>query len=144
MRIPISIVLAASFACSFAVTVSVSGGAFAQGDQTRKKDSETAAAAPAGPPTNACGCYEDSAGQCICTKKSKCGCPGACEPAGCEEKRAKELEKEARAETKRQQDEERKRNAELEKKRSEMEKKEAEKQNKGLRGLRLVEPDPNQ
>lgn len=140
MRIPISIVLAASFACSFAITVSGSGGAVAQG---KKKDAE-AAAAPAGPPTNACGCYEDSAGQCICTKKSKCGCPGACEPAGCEEKRAKELEKEAKAETKRQQDEERKRNAELDKKREEMDKKEAEKQNKGLRGLRLVEPNPNQ
>ena len=136
MRIPISIVLAASFACSFAITVSVSGGAAAQ---SRKKEDSAAAAAPAGPPTNACGCYEDSAGQCICTKKSKCGCPGACEPAGCEEKRAKELEKEAKAETKRQQDEERKRNAELEKKREELEKKEAEQQNKGLRGLRLVD-----
>jgi hypothetical protein len=129
MRIPISIVLAASFACSFAISVSLSGGASAQSKA---------------PPTNACGCYEDSAGQCICTKKSKCGCPGACEPAGCEEKRAKELEKEAKAETKRQQDEERKSKAELERKRDELEKKEAEKQNKGLRGLRLVEPSPNQ
>lgn len=137
MRIPISIVLAASFACSFAISASISGGAVAQ---SKKKDTETAAARePAGPPTNACGCYEDSSGQCICTKKSKCGCPGACEPSGCEEKRAKELDKETKAEMKRQQDEERKRNAELEKKREEMEKKEAEKQNKGLRGLRLVE-----
>jgi hypothetical protein len=140
MRIPISIVLASSFACSFAITVSLSGGAVAQSNGTKKKDGEAAAAnQPASPPTNACGCYEDGAGQCHCVKKSKCGCPGACEPAGCEEKRAKELDKEAKAETKRQQDEERKRNAELEKKREEMEKKEAEKQNKGLRGLRLVE-----
>jgi hypothetical protein len=137
MRIPISIVLAASFACSFAITVSVSGGAVAQ---SKRKDGDTAAAnQPAAPPTNACGCYEDSSGACHCVKKSKCGCPGACEPAGCEEKRAKELEKEAKAETKRQQDEERKRNAELDKKREELEKKEAEKQNKGLRGLRLVD-----
>ena len=137
MRIPISIVLASSFACSFAITASLSGGAVAQ---SKRKDAETAAASqPAAPATNACGCYEDGAGQCHCVKKSKCGCPGACEPSGCEEKRAKELDKDAKAETKRQQDEERKRNAELDKKREELEKKEAEKQNKGLRGLRLVD-----
>ena len=48
---------------------------------------------------NACGCREGAPGQCICEKKSRCGCPGECEPKGCEEKRAKQLEKEIQAET---------------------------------------------
>jgi hypothetical protein len=48
---------------------------------------------------NACGCTRSSAGLCYCSKKAKCGCPGECEPKGCEEKRAKELEKEIREET---------------------------------------------
>ena len=60
------------------------------------------------PKENACGCYQDSTGSCYCGKKAKCGCPGECEPKGCEEKRAKELEKEIQAETKRAQDAERK------------------------------------
>jgi hypothetical protein len=49
---------------------------------------------------NACGCREGAPGQCICEKKSRCGCPGECEPKGCEEKRGKQLEKEIQAETK--------------------------------------------
>lgn len=49
---------------------------------------------------NACGCYQDTTGACFCGKKSKCGCPGQCEPKGCEEKRAKQLEKEIAEETK--------------------------------------------
>jgi len=49
---------------------------------------------------NACGCYADSAGRCFCGRKGKCACPGECEPKGCEEKRAKEMEKEVAAETK--------------------------------------------
>jgi hypothetical protein len=62
------------------------------------------AATGAGPSTrkdiNACGCYKDTAGQCFCGKKGKCACPGDCEPKGCEEKRAKEMQKEIAAETK--------------------------------------------
>jgi len=50
--------------------------------------------------TNACGCYANTAGECTCTRKVKCGCPGECEPKGCEEKRQKELEKEIKEETK--------------------------------------------
>jgi hypothetical protein len=137
MRIPIAIVIASSFVCSFAVTSLLSGPV---GAQSKKKEAEAAAPRdPALPALNACGCYEDGAGQCHCVKKSKCGCPGTCEPAGCEEKRAKELEKETKQELKRQQDEEKKRNAELEKKRAEQESKEEERRGKGLRGLRLVE-----
>jgi len=49
---------------------------------------------------NKCGCYKDGAGTCFCDKKAKCGCPGDCEPKGCEEARNKELEKEIQAETK--------------------------------------------
>jgi len=58
----------------------------------------------AGPSTkkeiNACGCYKDTAGACFCGKKGKCACPGDCEPKGCEEKRAKQMQKEIAAETK--------------------------------------------
>lgn len=49
---------------------------------------------------NKCGCYKDDAGTCYCDKKAKCGCPGECEPKGCEEARNKELQKEIDAETK--------------------------------------------
>jgi hypothetical protein len=56
----------------------------------------TAGAAPA---RNKCGCYKDGA-TCFCDKKAKCGCPGDCEPKGCEEQRDKELQKEIDAETK--------------------------------------------
>jgi len=68
------------------------GGAFVAG-------ASSASAAPEGKP-NACGCYSDSTGACYCGKKTKCGCPGECEPKGCEEKRAKQMEKEIAAETK--------------------------------------------
>jgi hypothetical protein len=50
---------------------------------------------------NACGCYKDDGGNCYCDKKARCGCPGECEPKGCEEKREKDLEREIQAETKR-------------------------------------------
>jgi hypothetical protein len=56
---------------------------------------------------NACGCYKTEGGSCYCDKKAKCGCPGECEPKGCEEKRQKEIEKEIDAETKRAQSAER-------------------------------------
>jgi hypothetical protein len=48
---------------------------------------------------NACGCYGE-ANNCICTRKAKCGCPGECEPKGCEESRQKKLQKEIDEETK--------------------------------------------
>ena len=58
---------------------------------------------------NGCGCYQTAVGQCVCDKKARCGCPGECEPRGCEDKRAKLLEKEIQAETKKAQDADRKR-----------------------------------
>jgi len=116
----------------------------------KKKESNTSvgkppadpgkAAAPTTPPLNACGCYEDSTGVCRCAKQNKCGCPGECEPNGCEDKRRKELAKEEQEEIKRQRDEDKKRNAELAKKRDDDERKEAQKRERNLRGLRLVEP----
>jgi len=63
----------------------------------------------AAPALNACGCYRDSAGSCYCGKRGgKCVCPGECEPQGCEEKRAKEIQKEMDAEAKRARDAEKK------------------------------------
>jgi hypothetical protein len=56
-------------------------------------------ASGAGGTLNACGCYQDSTGSCLCGRTTKCGCPGECEPRGCEEKRAKLLQKEIDAET---------------------------------------------
>src|SRR5437762_2023879 len=53
----------------------------------------------AAPARNNCGCYKDGA-TCFCDKKAKCGCPGDCEPKGCEAQRDKELQKEIDAETK--------------------------------------------
>jgi hypothetical protein len=70
--------------------------------QSQAKEAKKAAGA--GPSTkrevNACGCYQDTAGACFCGKKGKCDCPGECEPKGCEEKRAKQMQKEIAAETK--------------------------------------------
>ena len=42
---------------------------------------------------NKCGCYKDGAGTCFCDKKAKCGCPGDCEPKGCDEKREQQMKK---------------------------------------------------
>ena len=58
-----------------------------------------AGAVGAAPERNSCGCYKDGA-TCFCDKKAKCGCPGDCEPKGCEEQRDKALQKEIDAETK--------------------------------------------
>jgi hypothetical protein len=58
------------------------------------------AARARGEDRNKCGCYKDGAGVCYCEKKAKCGCPGECEPKGCEEQRSRELQKEIDAETK--------------------------------------------
>jgi hypothetical protein len=52
-------------------------------------------------PLNACGCRQNTAGVCFCEPKSKCGCPGECEPKGCAEKREHQLKKEIDEETKR-------------------------------------------
>ena len=75
----------------------------------------------ANPPVNACGCYRDTTGACYCGKKGKCDCPGDCEPKGCEEKRAKELDREVEAETKRARDAEKKQRDEAEEKRKKAE-----------------------
>jgi hypothetical protein len=75
----------------------------------------------ANPPVNACGCYRDSAGACFCGKKGKCDCPGDCEPRGCEEKRAKEIDKEVEAEIKRAREAEKKQRDEAEEKRKKAE-----------------------
>jgi len=58
------------------------------------------AAAASDEERNRCGCYRDTTGACFCGKRATCGCPGECEPRGCEEKREKDLQKEIRAETK--------------------------------------------
>ena len=56
----------------------------------------SAAAAP-----NKCGCtLNESNNSCSCSKGAKCGCPGECEPKGCEEKREAQRKKEIDAETK--------------------------------------------
>jgi len=64
---------------------------------------------------NACGCREGAPGQCICEKKSHCGCPGECEPRGCEEKRAKQLEKEIQVETRKAEEAQRRQHVRQEK-----------------------------
>jgi hypothetical protein len=73
-------------------------------------------AAPAAAQTpNSCGCYADPQGACICTKKSKCGCPDECEPVGCEEKRLRQANKDAELELKRIAAREKKKSAEAQK-----------------------------
>ena len=133
------------FALAGGVSLGVlAGNGFARagGSNTRASNSAatTTAASESNPAANKCGCYEDSAGSCHCAKKSQCGCPGECEPSGCEQKRQKEFAKEAQDELKRQQQEDKKRNAELAKKQEELDRKDAEKRERGgLRGLRLIE-----
>jgi hypothetical protein len=48
---------------------------------------------------NKCGCYQEGS-SCYCDKGAKCGCPGECEPKGCEEQRNRELQREIEKETK--------------------------------------------
>jgi len=48
---------------------------------------------------NACGCTQTDSGACICEKKAQCGCPGQCEPRGCEAQREKTFQRELDAET---------------------------------------------
>jgi hypothetical protein len=73
--------------------------------------------AAAGHEVNACGCYRDSSGGCLCGKRGRCDCPGDCEPRGCEEKRARDMDKEIQEETQRAQAAERKQHDEYEAKR---------------------------
>jgi hypothetical protein len=108
---------------AFLVAAAVGWLAFAEAPVAAAKDkakapaggSATKAAPPPSEPVNACGCYKNGKGACVCTdKKAKCDCPGDCEPVGCSEKREKEMEREMAAEVKRaqQQDaEEKKRKA---------------------------------
>ena len=65
------------------------------------------ATAAAGGDRNACGCYGDGAGTCYCDKGARCGCPGECEPKGCEQQRERQFEKEVETETRRAKDLER-------------------------------------
>src|SRR5215471_13344947 len=48
---------------------------------------------------NACGCTQTDSGACICDKKARCGCPGQCEPRGCEAQRERTFQRELDAET---------------------------------------------
>jgi len=49
---------------------------------------------------NKCGCTRnESNNTCSCAKGAKCGCPGECEPKGCEEKREQQMKREIEAET---------------------------------------------
>ncbi|MBN2577170.1 MAG: hypothetical protein JXP73_21595 [Deltaproteobacteria bacterium] len=80
------------------------GTAWAKG----KKAAARATAKEAPKKLNACGCYADTSGKCICTRRGKCGCPGECEPKGCEEKRARQMAKEIAAETKKAKEADRK------------------------------------
>jgi hypothetical protein len=69
----------------------------------------SAQARPEGPRTNRCGCFEESPGVCKCLRRSRCGCPGECEPLGCEEKRQKDLARRMEQELKKIRDDERER-----------------------------------
>ena len=92
-------------------------------DKKAKAGAEKPSNAPPGVTLNACGCYAKGNG-CVCTnKKAKCECPGDCEPAGCDEKRNKELEKEYSDAVKRAQDDDKKREEAEQKKIQDAEKK---------------------
>jgi hypothetical protein len=74
---------------------------------------------------NACGCYGDGV-TCTCQRSAKCGCPGECEPKGCEEARQKKLQKEIEAETKKAKEQEAEQQAKMEAKEGGGEGKDAE------------------
>jgi len=82
------------------------------------------------PKTNACGCYQNTAGECTCTRRGKCDCPGECEPKGCDEKRQKALEKEVKEETRKAEAAEKKRQEEAAEKQRKAEAEAAEAQRK--------------
>lgn len=60
-------------------------------------------------PTNTCGCYGEG-DNCFCDKGAKCGCPGECEPRGCEAERQKKLQKEMDEEIKKAKEQDQARN----------------------------------
>lgn len=60
---------------------------------------------------NACGCTQTDSGACICDKKARCGCPGQCEPRGCEAERERTFQRELDAETRKARDADRQRAA---------------------------------
>jgi hypothetical protein len=64
------------------------------------------------PQLNACGCYRNSVGVCLCPKRGECECPGECEARGCSEKRKEELDREIQAEAKQAKEAEKKRQEE--------------------------------
>jgi hypothetical protein len=75
-------------------------GVFGPAVAAAKGKKPVTAAPVAGRKVNACGCYADTLGNCFCGRKGKCACPGECEPKGCDDKRAKEMQKAVAAETK--------------------------------------------
>jgi hypothetical protein len=93
-KLPSRPLLQAALGISFALAIGPPA-ALAAG----KAKKPAAAGATAGKAVNACGCYADTQGNCFCGRKGKCACPGQCEPKGCEEKRAKQMDKEVAAET---------------------------------------------
>jgi hypothetical protein len=86
------------------------GSAQARHRRVAGKSAAAAKSAPKPEPKayNACGCYADLSGKCTCGRRGKCECPGECEPKGCEEKRARQMQKEIAAETKKAVDADRK------------------------------------
>jgi hypothetical protein len=88
----------AALLVSFGLAVGLGG--WQLGSPLAAKEKKPAAPAAAGKAVNACGCYADTQDNCFCGRKGKCDCPGECEPKGCEEKRAKQMQKEIAAETK--------------------------------------------
>src|SRR5262245_19987121 len=97
-----------AIAGAVAVLVAAAPGSFAKEkppkDKTAAPSDKSAASHE---PLNACGCYRNAKGGCVCTdKKGKCECPGECEPVGCDKKRELDLEKEMAAEVKRAQEDE--------------------------------------
>ena len=84
---------------TLAMWISIGFAALIPGTAHAEKKKPPQPAATINKEVNACGCYRDSQGQCFCGKKGKCVCPGECEPKGCDEKRAKEIEREVANET---------------------------------------------
>jgi hypothetical protein len=119
------------FGCAVVVFWSLAGSFGGAGISTAfaaaKAKKQAAAPPAAGKKVNACGCYADAANNCFCGRKGKCDCPGECEPKGCEEKRAKQMQKEVAAETKKAAEADKKqkaKSAEAEKKQQQKEAKE--------------------
>lgn len=84
------------------------GSARAKVVKAKKAAPQTAV--PAGVTANACGCYRTEAGICFCgDRNGACVCPGDCEPMACEQRRAREIDREVAAETKKAQDEDKRR-----------------------------------